>query len=266
MSKAPDYIDIPLTADEDLTGDEGKAVYPKGSPIELALADDGADQAATQALPTMGTVVAGAASASRATGQRTRPVMAVAGAGGVAVGDYVVAEYNTGKYITYDPTVSDLGVVNYIAGQALTAASANGYFQLDQDARCADSVGGSLLRASAAQSGTEIDMDDAAATLTAAQCLDGLINVDPNSAGATETLTTDTAANLIAGGVVTAAMQVRKSILINTGDEHITLAAGSGVDLTNAGADLVIEDGEVAELTFVYKGAASVALLITKAN
>lgn len=266
MDKLTQYHARPLTGDEATTSAIGLAAYRKGSPLEWAIADDGADQAATQQLAATGIFTAGSAANESVTVQRTGTCTAIAGTGGVTQGDFVVAEYNTGKLIPLDVSVGTTGDVVYVLGEALKTASADGKFELDLTKAQVVTLGTSLVGAAVAASGSEIDMNDAGATLAAAACLDAVILVDPNSTGASETLTTDTAANLISGGVVTASLQYRCCFIRNTGGEHITLAAGSGVDFTNAGADLVIEDGEIAKLEFLYVGAASVALLITKAN
>lgn len=254
-------VSLPVTADESLVGKEGYLVYPKGSAgsEELALADDGATQAANQALAILGVCIAGAAANATAEARQTGVVDCIAGTGGVTIGDYIVAETGTGKGITLGAANSG---INYVAGQALTSASADGYFQLDLDARC-------VFFGSAgfgAGSTSTLDMDDAAATLTGALAAADIYAVDPNSAGASETLTTDTAANLISAGVVTAANPYRKALLINTGGEHITLAAGANVTISNSTADLVIEDSEFAVLHWWYQGASDVRLAIVKAE
>lgn len=126
------FVSLPVTADEDLSESQGLGVYAKGSPAELALCDDGAAQADTQELAFLGVCVAGATAGNPATAQETGVVDAIAGTGGVAIGDMVVCENGTAKFIAFDSaTVST--TVNYYAGQAKTAAAADGTFQLDLD-------------------------------------------------------------------------------------------------------------------------------------
>jgi len=171
-------VSLPVTADESLVGKEGYLVYPKGSAgsEELALADDGATQAANQALAILGVCIAGAAANATAEARQTGVVDCIAGTGGVTIGDYIVAETGTGKGITLGAANSG---INYVAGQALTSASADGYFQLDLDARC-------VFFGSAgfgAGSTSTLDMDDAAATLTGALAAADIYAVDPEFGG-----------------------------------------------------------------------------------
>ena len=254
MSARDADLTTPLLAAEAFAaGDIGKAVYNNSG---IAIADDGADQGANQALAVLGVATQTAASGDEIPVQRFGTYDgALAGTGGVSIGDLVVAETGTGKFIAFDPELADAGVT-YIAGQALTAASADGRFSLDLDARCAVTFDN--------ERGTSatLAMGDAAATFTDAQHFVEFLDVDPESAGASETLTTRTAAQLIAAGVVTASKRQRRQVIYNSGGEHVTLAGGSGVTLTSAGADLVIEDGEIAELLYVYIGAGDVRALL----
>lgn len=235
--------------------DIGKACYINGSD-KLAIADDGADQGANQALALVG-VITESAAADDYTEFQTGGTFdsAIAGTGGVSEGDYVVAEVSTGKWITLDPEVLDTGA-NYVGGFAESDADADGTFRLNLDK--------AFVVVADGERGTSatLAMGDAAATFTDAQHLVEFLDVDPESTGASETLTTRTAAQLISAGVVSASKRVRRQIIYNSGGEHVTLAGGSGVTLTSAGADLVIEDGEIAELVYTYIGAGDVRCLL----
>lgn len=125
----------PTTGDEDTTSAIGLAAYRKGSPLEWAIADDGANQAATQQLAATGIFTAGSLANESVTVQRTGTVTAIAGTGGVTAGDYVVAEYDTGRLIAFDSTVGAAQDVVYLLGEALETASANAKFELDLTCR-----------------------------------------------------------------------------------------------------------------------------------
>lgn len=254
MSARDGNLTTPILAAEAFAaGDVGKAVYNNSG---IAIADDGADQGANQQLAALGVATMTAASGDEISVQRFGTYdAALAGTGGVTAGDLVVAETGTGKWIAFDPELADAGVT-YIGGQALTDASADKRFSLDLDARCA------ITYDNERGTSASIAMGDAAATMTDAQHLVEFLDVDPESGEAAETLTTRTAAQLITAGVVTASKRQRRQMIYNSGGEHVTLAGGSGVTLTSAGADLVIEDGEVAEIVYVYIGAGDVRALL----
>ncbi len=103
----------------------------------------------------------------------------------------------------------------------------------------------------------------AADVLEAAWLHDAAINLDPEGS---MTLTTDTAANLIADPLA-GDIRVARVVLRNAADaaETITLAGGSGVTMrTNEGAaDLVIGQDEAAELTFFRTSASAVDCYVT---
>lgn len=254
MSVRDQDLTVPVLAAEAIVAaDIGKLCYDNSG---IAIADDGATQGAAQALQVLGVITHTAASGERNTPRRFGVYnSALAGAGGVSRGDLIVAEASTGKCIAFDPQAADAGIV-YIAGQALTDASADEPFSLDLDARCA------LYYDDTRGTSASIAMGDAAATFTDAQHLVEFLDVDPESGGASETLTTRTAAQLITAGVVSATRRQRTQLIYNSGDEHVTLAEGSGVTITSSGADLVIEDGELARVTYVYIGAGDVRILL----
>jgi hypothetical protein len=133
MSARDADLTTPLLAAEAFAaGDIGKAVYNNSG---IAIADGGGSQGANQLLAILGIVTETAASGDPVSVQRNGICdCALAGTGGVSIGDYVVAEDGTGKLITVDEDTVAAGP-NYIVGQALTAASADGRFSLDLDAR-----------------------------------------------------------------------------------------------------------------------------------
>jgi hypothetical protein len=100
-------------------------------------------------------------------------------------------------------------------------------------------------------------------TYTAAQILTGIITRDPSGAGRTDT--TDTASNLVSGLGLAANGDTWKCYLINTADaaETITLAAGTGVTITNVGQTLA--QNESALLIFRRTSATAVTLYIVGA-
>ncbi len=109
-----------------------------------------------------------------------------------------------------------------------------------------------------------MDSGGAADVLDAAWLHDGAIDFDPG--GGSMTLTTDTAANLIADPLA-GEIRVARVVLRNAADaaETITLAGGSGVTVrTHEGAaDLVIGQDEAAELTFFRTSGTTVDLYVT---
>lgn len=102
-----------------------------------------------------------------------------------------------------------------------------------------------------------------AETYTAAQLLGGIITRDPNGAGRTDT--TDTAANIIAGMDLQNDGETAFCLLINTADaaEAITLAAGSGVTITNVGQTLAVN--ESATLWITRTSSTAVTILVVGA-
>lgn len=108
-----------------------------------------------------------------------------------------------------------------------------------------------------------VDSGGSADVLEAGWLADSFINLDPG--GGSITLTTDTAANIVAGALANAtAVTVH---LRNAADaaETITIAGGSGVTVrTHEGAaDLVIGQDETATLTFVKVSASAVECYMT---
>lgn len=131
MDALTQYHSFPTTGDESTVAAIGLAAYRKGDPMEWAIADDGANQAATQQLASTGIFKAGSAANEPVSVQRTGTADAVAGSGGVTAGNMVVAENATGKLIPFDPTVGATDDVVYILGEALTTADADAKFSLD---------------------------------------------------------------------------------------------------------------------------------------
>lgn len=110
-----------------------------------------------------------------------------------------------------------------------------------------------------------VDSGGAADVLEAAWLHEAFINLDPG--GGSITLTTDTAANMVADGAPLETQTVRRVILRNAADaaETITIAGGAGVTVRRAegSADLVIGQNEAAELTFVKVSGSAVELYVT---
>jgi len=103
---------------------------------------------------------------------------------------------------------------------------------------------------------TVTDIDTQNGTLTAAAIAGGII-VHTSNTGA-GTLTTDTAANIIAAFPGIHVGEVVKAYLINDGDQTDTLAAGNSVTLGDAGQ--TIATNEAALLLFLVTSSTTVTL------
>lgn len=244
MSSAETYdqVNWPVTtiSSEDLIAKEGYAlVLEAGVPV---LANNAASAAAARQLDPFGIVTRGV-EAGKQNGVRFRGVQRiVAGTGGLAVGDDIVLEYNTGKFITASAAALVEGDV--IWGRVVVAASADAMGE-------ADIRPWRVRKGSPVRNGVVTSIVTAGAgTYTAAQLMaGGVINRDPT--GASRTDTTATAAELVAAGL-TAGRSVQL-LIRNAADaaENITVAGGTGVTLRKAegASDLVVGQNEVAILT-----------------
>jgi hypothetical protein len=103
------------------------------------------------------------------------------------------------------------------------------------------------------------DIDTQNGTLTAAIVAGGLV-VHTSNTGA-GTLTTDTAANIIAAFPGIAAGDTVTAYVINDGNQTVTIAAGDG-DVTLANAAQTIATNEAAVLLFLVTSATTVTVYI----
>lgn len=225
---------------ESFVAKEGYAVVlSAGAPV---IADNAASAAAARQLTPFGIVSRGEA-AGMQNGIRFRGTQqVVAGTGGIAVGDDVVVEYNTGKFIK--APADGLVDGDWIWGVCVVAASADGWGEIELRPY-------RVRKGSPVRNGTVTSITTAgAATYTPAILMaGGVINRDPN--GGNRTDTTATAAELVAAGL-TAGRSVQL-LIRNAADaaETITVQGGSGVTVRKAegASDLVIGQNEVGILT-----------------
>jgi len=243
-----------LTAAEDLRGKVGYAVrLASASTVELV---DNATQATNQALSNqVGVLVTdGNIGESVTVAMGGELVYAVAGTGGVAMNDALVAEASTGKLIAITEANPGDTIIGY-ATQAI-AADASGLV------RCRPAK---VAAVPAIGASATIDMADAAVLLTASQiAANNVLLVDPNSGGASEALQLPTAANLIAGPL--ASETTKDLTIVNTGGEGIVLTTHTGLTLQSnpASGGATIAAGLAASIRLVKVSGSAVRVLITQ--
>lgn len=223
---------------EDLSTSEQLLVYFDGNK-QAALIDGFTTQALAQKVRPH-VVVVGAATTGLAeyADRGVQPV--TAGTGGLAVGDRVVAEYDTAKGIA----ATALSEGDYVAGICVQAADADGTALVDFDEGFR--VTGSLVEA-----GPSTEYTTAGAYAIPLTALGGYIQHDP--AGGASAATLPDADDLVAAFGLTVGDRIR-TIYRNTADnaEAITVAAGSG---GTALSTMTIAQNQAKELIIVCTNA-----------
>lgn len=244
---------------------KNRIVYDDGSNT-VVMSDT--DQATTNTLAPLGVFLGnflGGDAATDDTGldvRRGEPIPVIAGTGGLTAGERFCAEYsgtaaNQGRALGVDTSATPFQKGQYYCGEVLKGASAGDY-ALVRFAPGQFDAGYVSSPVAIATAGN--------ATITAAQLLS--VEVTRDTVDGARTDTTDTAANIIAEaakyGLGVGDSFTLRVVNISDSSDAITLAAGSGVTPTNAGADLIISQNEAATLHFGITSASAVSLLVIK--